>query len=109
MGRSASRPGAAAPKDEMTVNDLVLVVGGTRGTGLLAAQQLQQVGCPVRVLARSPERAAALLGRGIDVVGGDLTDAASLEAAMAGVTGVVFTAGVRSGTFATEATIRAVD
>ena len=36
----------------------ILVIGGTRGTGLLIAHLLTQQGAAVRVLARNPARAA---------------------------------------------------
>ena len=92
-----------------TPDRLVLVIGGTRGTGLLIASQLGRDRVPVRVLARDPGRAARLLGPGVEVVPGDLTKASTLPPAMTGVTHVVFTAGCRSGHPVREATVRATE
>ncbi len=57
----------------MSVNQLVVVIGGTRGTGLLIAQRLQRQGVPVRILARNPERARARLGPTFPIIAGDIT------------------------------------
>ena len=75
----------------------ILVIGGSRGTGLLVAQQLRNRGEGVRVLARNPERAASRLGTTVEVVPGDITNPKTLPPAIAGVSHMVFTAGVRSG------------
>jgi len=93
----------------MTPNDPVLVIGGTRGTGLLIARLLLQRGYRVRVLARDPARAAPLLGPTIDVVAGDLTKPDTLLPAIRGTGHIVFTAGVHSGRYAPEALVRATD
>jgi len=57
--------------------------------GSEAARQLAQRGEPVRVLVRSPDKAAALARNGIDVFQADLEIPASLDSAMRGVTHVV--------------------
>jgi uncharacterized protein YbjT (DUF2867 family) len=57
--------------------------------GSEAARLLTQRDESVRVLVRSPEKATALRQFGADVVVGDLDDAESIDAAMAGVTSVV--------------------
>jgi uncharacterized protein YbjT (DUF2867 family) len=57
--------------------------------GSEVARQLAQRGEPVRVLVRSPDKAAALARNGIDVFQGDLEIPASLDSAMRGVTRVV--------------------
>jgi uncharacterized protein YbjT (DUF2867 family) len=62
----------------------VLVVGGTRGTGLLIARLLNRKSVAVRVLARNPRRAAAALGPAIEVVAGDITKESSLLPALKG-------------------------
>src|SRR5262245_49902513 len=85
---------------------LVLVIGGTRATGLLAAQRLRDASMPVRVLAREPATASPRLGRGIEIVKGDITKPESLMAAFAGAHDVIFTAGVRSGRFARQSVVR---
>ena len=75
----------------------VLVVGGTRGTGLLIANLLFQEGCVVRVLAREPGRVAARLHSAVEVVPGDITKPETLPSAVSDITHVIFTAGVATG------------
>jgi uncharacterized protein YbjT (DUF2867 family) len=87
----------------------VLVIGGTRGTGLLIARLLHQRGVPVRVLARDRTRALTLFDGGVDVVGGDLTKPDTLPAAISGTRHIVFTAGCRSGHPVREPTIKATE
>jgi uncharacterized protein YbjT (DUF2867 family) len=87
----------------------VLVIGGSRGTGLLAAELLVRRGVPVRVLARDPVRAAKQLSSAVEVIRGDITRGSTLSAAVAGVTDIVFTAGVRSGHPARQSRIIATD
>ena len=84
----------------------VLVIGGTRGTGLLIARLLDGHGVAVRVLARDPVRAAPQLGGRFDVVRGDITKKDTLPPAIAGVRHIVFTAGRRSGRPFAERQIR---
>ena len=90
-------------------NDLVLVIGGTRSTGLHAAKALQREGARVRVLARKPEKALGRLSSHAEIVCGDVTNKDSLAAAFAGVSHVIFTAGVRSGRFARQSVVRATE
>lgn len=75
----------------------VLVVGGTRGTGLLIVQLLLRDGHRVRVLARNPAQATARVGPTVEVIPGDLTRPETLRPAVQGVTHVIFTAGVAVG------------
>lgn len=63
----------------------VLVVGATGALGRPVVRLLRERGVPVRALSRHPQRAADLAALGADVVAGDLTDAASLQRACAGV------------------------
>jgi uncharacterized protein YbjT (DUF2867 family) len=63
---------------------MILVLGATGTTGGEVARQLVEAGERPRLLVRSPEKAAAFAGRA-DLVRGDLDDAASLRAALAGV------------------------
>jgi len=86
----------------------MLVIGGTRGTGLLIAR-LRQRGTTVRVLARDPAGAAARLGPGFELIAGDLTRAETLPPAVAGAGHIVFTAGAPSGRYAPESLVRATD
>jgi hypothetical protein len=70
--------------------DIIMILITTAGkVGSEAARQLAQRGEPVRVLVRSPDKAAALARNGIDVFQGDLEIPASLDSAMRGVTHVV--------------------
>lgn len=86
-----------------------LVVGGTRGTGLLIAQRLLQRSYRVRVLARNPARAAARLDAAVEVVPGDMTEPHTLLPAVSGVSHIIVTAGVRSGRLARESVVRSTD
>ena len=86
----------------------ILIVGGTRGTGLLIARRLSSQR-PVRVLARDPARARERLGPEIGILPGDLTHPETLPAAVRQAEHVVFTAGCRSGYPAREARIRATE
>lgn len=93
----------------MTTNDPVLVIGGTRGTGLMIARLLLQRGYRVRVLARDPTRVAPQLGPVADVIAGDLTKPDTLTPAVRRASHIVFTAGVHSGRYAPEHLVRATD
>lgn len=64
---------------------MILVTGATGKVGSAVVEQLAAKGKAVRVLARSPEKARALLPAGVEVARGDLKDASSLDAAFAGV------------------------
>jgi uncharacterized protein YbjT (DUF2867 family) len=66
----------------------ILVLGGTGMLGQPVVHRLPADGYQVRVLSRSPDRARALLGEGCEVVGGDVDDPPSLEAALCGCYGV---------------------
>lgn len=61
----------------------ILVIGATGTIGSLVVQGLAQQGAQVRALVRQPARAS--LPPGVQAVAGDLTDVATLRAAMAGV------------------------
>lgn len=90
----------------MSLDQLVVVIGGTRGTGLLIAQRLQHRGLPVRILARNPLRAHAMLGSTFPIIAGDITQQDTLPPTLEGATHIVFTAGWRSGRPAMEKHIR---
>ncbi|HUF25528.1 MAG TPA: NAD(P)H-binding protein [Gemmatimonadaceae bacterium] len=87
----------------------VLVVGGTRGTGLLAVRLLEGRGVAVRVLARNPIAVAARTRRDMDIVRGDVTEPDTLVPAVRGASAVIYTAGTRSGHLAGEERIRSTD
>lgn len=67
----------------------ILVTGATGKVGSRLSQRLAARGDHVRALVRDPARAAALTHSGIELVTGDLLDAASLDAAVRGVEAVV--------------------
>jgi len=62
------------------------VTGATGRVGRLVVDELLRVGAPVRALTRRPEHAA--LPAGVEVVAGDLTVPASLDAALDGAMAV---------------------
>ncbi|MEU8472305.1 NmrA/HSCARG family protein [Streptomyces sp. NPDC029006] len=68
----------------------VLVLGATGQQGGAVSRHLLQAGWPVHALTRDPGKPAAraLADQGAQVVAGDLEDAASLRAALAGVDAV---------------------
>ncbi|MFI2712177.1 NmrA/HSCARG family protein, partial [Micromonospora sp. NPDC018662] len=68
----------------------ILVTGATGTQGGATVRALLDRGRPVRALVRDPDgdAARALAARGVSLARGDLTDPASLRAAMAGVHGV---------------------
>jgi NADH dehydrogenase len=67
----------------------VLVTGGTGFVGPRIVHALRAHGRDVRALVRRPERGARLAGLGAELVMGDVTDQASVQAAMDGCTHVV--------------------
>jgi len=67
----------------------VLVTGGTGFVGPKVVHALRAHDRSVRVLVRRPERASRLAGWGAEIVAGDMTDPASLAAAVDGCTHVV--------------------
>jgi nucleoside-diphosphate-sugar epimerase len=62
-----------------------LVTGATGFTGGQVARRLHRQGDQIRVVVRDPSKAADLAALGIEVVRGDLTDRASMAAAVAGM------------------------
>jgi uncharacterized protein YbjT (DUF2867 family) len=68
----------------------ILVTGATGQQGGAALRALQRRGFSVRALTRDPQtpKAQALKDKGVEVVAGDLTDRASLDAACRGAHGV---------------------
>jgi nucleoside-diphosphate-sugar epimerase len=69
--------------DELKMNTAFCIIGATRGTGLLIAQQLLERGSNVTVVVRDPGKARRLLGSRADVRRGDVTDAGSIRDALA--------------------------
>src|ERR1041384_755644 len=74
---------------------MVLVVGATGFLGMEVCRQLRSAGKPVRGLVRGtsdPAKVDELRRLGVELVRGDLKDAASLPSACAGVQTVISTA-----------------
>ena len=65
---------------------MILIVGATGLVGSATLRQLTARGVPVRALVRSAEKAATLVGPGVETVVGDLEHSTSLDAALDGVT-----------------------
>ncbi|MFQ5891060.1 MAG: SDR family oxidoreductase [Gemmatimonadota bacterium] len=76
------------------MTERVLVIGGTRGTGLEIVRRLVEDGYRVRALARREPVARGRLGAAVEVVPGDVREAPTLKAAARGVDHIIFTAGV---------------
>ncbi|MBI4518994.1 MAG: NAD-dependent epimerase/dehydratase family protein [Deltaproteobacteria bacterium] len=75
--------------DERYNSPVILVTGATGFLGSHVAEALLARGEAVRLLARRPEAAAWLVGRGAQCVAGDLSSAAALAAAVRGCRAVV--------------------
>lgn len=71
-----------------TQTNLILVTGATGQQGSAVAWALINKGQKIRVMTRHPEKAAALAKAGAEVVKGDLTNQADLQAALRGIYGV---------------------
>lgn len=71
---------------------MILVVGATGDLGQRVTRRLREAGEPVRALVRPQTSLPQPALAGVDIVGGDLRDAASLAAACGGVQTVVLTA-----------------
>ena len=76
----------------------VLILGATRGTGLIIATRLLEEGQDVRIIARSTAKARAAFGTSAEIVTADLTTpTAAFADAFRNVRDIVFTAGVPPG------------
>jgi uncharacterized protein YbjT (DUF2867 family) len=91
----AQEPSRRSERDEtMSLNKpIVLVVGASGSIGQPVVEELMRKGYQTRALVRDPAQ-ADLFDKGVEVVVGDLTRSETLEKAVAGVTGVVFTHGI---------------
>jgi len=78
-------PGAVVEEGRMPADRLILVTGATGYVGGRLLPLLVEDGWRVRCLARQPERLLSRVPAGVEVVQGNLLDAASLSAAMQGV------------------------
>jgi uncharacterized protein YbjT (DUF2867 family) len=66
---------------------MFVVAGITGNTGSAAAEALLEKGRKVRAIVRDPGKASAFAARGVEVVKGDVDDAAALAKAFAGAEG----------------------
>ncbi len=64
---------------------MILLTGATGKTGSEAAKALAARGIRARALVRNMDKAAPLVAAGLEVVSGDVTDAASVKQALAGI------------------------
>ncbi|HQQ76414.1 MAG TPA: NAD-dependent epimerase/dehydratase family protein [Thermoanaerobaculia bacterium] len=80
----------------MRAGDLVSLTGGTGFVGSHVADALLAAGYRVRALVRRPDDVAWLKGTGVDLVKGDVRDAATLPALVEGASAVVHVAGKTS-------------
>lgn len=64
---------------------MIGVLGGTGTTGSPVVAALKAKGADFKCIVRDPEAAAAKLGADVELVQGDMSDQASLEAAFAGI------------------------
>ena len=72
------------------MNDVVLLTGATGYVGGRLLDELLKKGLRVRCLARRPDELRARVAPEVEVVAGDLLDAASLPAAMQGVSAAFY-------------------
>ena len=79
----------------------ILVLGGTGSIGRPVVARLTDLGDQPRVLTRNPDRARRNLPEGTEVVAGDLTDPASIVAALDGIDAVVMTHDARTASVTT--------
>ena len=82
-------PPAEPPRPSLTESDLVVVIGGSGKTGRQAVQQLIDAGIPVRATTRNIENAKSKGNEDFPWVTADVTDPASLTAALDGATHVI--------------------
>ena len=68
---------------------MILIVGGSGTLGSFVARRLLDAGQSVRVMSRTPAKAAALRAAGAEVVAGDLLDRDSLVRACSGADALV--------------------
>lgn len=84
---------------------MYLLVGGTGLLGGRVAARMRERGLPVRALVRPTSDGSGLAALGVDIVGGDVRDRASIDAALAGVDAVVTTANAMARNLAGDTTI----
>jgi uncharacterized protein YbjT (DUF2867 family) len=93
----------------MNTHEPILVIGGTRGTGLLIARLLHRQGQRARVLARDRGRELTLFDSSVQVLEGDVTKPQTLGPSIKAAEHVILTAGCRSGYPVREPQVKAVE
>jgi NADH dehydrogenase len=73
---------------------MILVTGATGFVGGHLVKRLRKDGLRIRAVVRTPAKAQALADLGVEVVPGDISDRASLEAAAAGIERVIHLVGI---------------
>jgi len=73
---------------------LILITGATGFVGGHLVKHLRKDGLRLRAMVRTPAKAQALKDLGVEVVPGDMSDRASLEAATAGIERVIHLVGI---------------
>ena len=76
---------------------MILVTGATGFVGRAVVRALRVADVPVRCLVRDPGKARTLQAWGCEIVRGDMTDAATLEAATRGCKAVVHLVAILTG------------
>jgi len=87
------------PLSQQSTNALgvrVLITGGTGVVGRYAIEALVNRGYAVRVLSRTPQKYNWLTALNVETVQGDITDPATVAAAMTGITHVIHAAALVS-------------
>jgi dihydroflavonol-4-reductase len=87
----------------------IFVTGGTGLTGANVCEQLVQRGDDVRALVRNPDEALALSAIGVELVQGDIADAADVLAAAKGCEAAIHTAALLGGASQDIADFQAVN
>lgn len=73
---------------------MILVTGATGFIGSHLVKRLRQEGMKVRAVVRTPAKAQSLKDQGVEVVPGDISDLASLEAAVQGCERIIHLVGI---------------
>src|SRR3712207_5101472 len=90
-------------------DNLVLVIGGSSGTGRAIVELLSRRRIRTRVLTRNPTPVSRWLPAGVNVIEADLTAPETLPRAVDGAAHIILTAGVYSGRPATDSFVRATE
>jgi uncharacterized protein YbjT (DUF2867 family) len=73
---------------------MILVTGGTGFVGRHLIQRMRKEGIAIRAVVKTVDKAQSLEALGVNLIQGDITDKASLEKAIIGVTRVIHLVGI---------------